>query len=258
MPSFEAIVESHVNTLMTRRRLKEQARKEHEAAARPPPVPPSITISYAYGSSGSIVAHILSGRLGYQIFDREIIEAISQSTKVQEQIIELLDEGKRSMVSSMTEQLFSQRVIDDKSYVHALVRVVRSISLIDPVIFIGRGACHILRGTGAFNVRITAPFEDRVIRIVDKDAVTRETAADRVKEQDQMRRKFIKSHFNRDIDDPTAYDLVANTSRIPPLVTANLIRSLYARNASGNNASAGDATRGNASSSDEALSASAT
>jgi cytidylate kinase len=209
------------------------------------------------------VAHILSSRLGYQIFDREIIEAISRSTKVQEQIIELLDEGKRSMVASMTEQLFSQRVIDDKSYAHTLARVVRSISLIDPVIFIGRGACHILRGTGAFNVRITAVFEDRVTRVVEKDAVTRETAADRVKEQDLMRRKFIKSHFNRDIDDPTAYDLVANTSRIPPLVTANLIRSLYAHGAHAHgacarNTAAGNAATGDASRGDETLSASAT
>jgi len=229
MPSFEAIVESHVKRWVTRRRLREKAREEREQGAESVAVPPPVTVSYAYGSGGDAVCETVSRTLNHQLFDREIIEAISRNTKVQSQLIELLDEGKRKLIDSLAEQLFSRRVIDDMSYLHALTRVVRSIAILDPALFVGRGACHILKDAAAFHARITAPFDVRVGRIMETEGLPRVKAKEKTASQDEARRRFIKKNFNRDIDDPTAYDVTINTARIPPSLAAKQILLLYRR-----------------------------
>ncbi len=231
MPTYEAIVESHVRRWITRRRLREQVRREHEKETTPPVIPPTITVSYAYGGGGAKIAEDLSKILGFQLFDREIIEEISRNTKVPTQIIELLDEGKQELVTSLIEQMFTKRVMDDMSYVHSLARVVRSISLLEPAIFIGRGACHILRETDGFHVRFEASFDDRVKRIIEIENLPESKAKKEVVMQDQMRHRFIKTHFNRDIQDPTAYHIIINTSRIPPEEATDLVLSLYRKKA---------------------------
>jgi|GEM_PF-518038 len=227
MSSFEAVVESHIKRWVTRRQLREQVQREHDRAQDPIVLPPPLTLSHADGSGGHEIAAAVCQRAGLQLLDREIIEAISQSIRVQSQIIELLDEGRQNMVTSLVDQLFSRRVIDDMSYAHALARVVRSISLLEPSLFIGRGACHILRETNGFHVRIVAALEGRVRRIVEREEHPVEDAENRVKQQDLQRRRFIKSHFNRDIDDPLAYHVVLNTSRIALAEATEIIVDLY-------------------------------
>ncbi len=227
MPTLEAVVESHVQRWLTQRRLKELARREMESQAELQSLPPPITISYSHGSGGDEIAETVSQALGHQLFDREIVEAISRSTNIQTQIITLLDKGGQNLVKSLTDQLFSNRVMDDMSYTHTLIRIIRTISLIEPAVFIGRGACHILKDSDAFHVRIVADLAERIQRIVGMEGVTESEALDQIKSDDQMRKRFIRSNFNRDIDDPTAYHLAINTSRIPWLHASDLILSLY-------------------------------
>jgi len=227
MPTFETVVESHVQRWLTGRRLRDQARKEFEQRAEPRPVPPSITISYAQGSGGDEIAETLCESLGFQLYDREVVDAISQSTNVQSQLIEFLDQGGQNFISAFTEQLFNNRIIDDRGYTHTLARIVRTLSLLEPAVFIGRGACHILRETEAFHVRVTAEYDDRIRRTMEREGGMEAEAAGKVQADDLRRRGFIRNHFNRDINDPTAYDLVINTSGISWLDAADLILSLY-------------------------------
>jgi cytidylate kinase len=227
MSSFEAVVESHVKRWITGERLVRRIHREREKMTKTLPSPPSLTLSCAYGSGGEAVAQRLSQALGYQIFDKEIMEAVSSSAKATTRIIEALDAGNRKEIASLVDQLFSRRVITDTSYFRSLVKVVRFIAHLGPAIFIGRGACHILRDTGSFNLRICAAFEDRVTRIMVEEGVSEMEAERKVAEQDRMHRGFIKGHFDRDINDPTGYHLTVNTSCIPPARTSDFVQNLY-------------------------------
>jgi cytidylate kinase len=51
----------------------------------------------------------------------------------------------------------------------------------------------------------------------------------RLDKWDQERRKFIKRHFDKDIDDPVHYDLVINTSYIDLDGAMELIITAYHR-----------------------------
>lgn len=227
MTSFEAIVESHIQRWLTRHRLNLQVQEERVRASVPQPVPPSITVSFAHGSGADQIIQRVSRLLDYQVLDREILDAICESTPIQRRIMESLDRGDRRVVPSMMEQIFSKRFIDDNSYLNTLVRVVRFLSMLGPMIFIGRGACHILRETGALHVRIIAERSDRVERIGSGKEAGRGEAEKVIEEDDSRRRRFIENYFGKDIDDPTAYHLIINSSRVAPPIAADLIVDLY-------------------------------
>ena len=53
----------------------------------------------------------------------------------------------------------------------------------------------------------------------------RNQAEAHVDRQDEARRRFVRSNFDSDLDDPHAYDLVINTDRLAPATAAQLIVS---------------------------------
>jgi cytidylate kinase len=81
-------------------------------------------------------------------------------------------------------------------------------------IFVGRAAHLLTRSLpGGLHVRLVAPKEARIRRLAAQQGCDAEQAAAQVERTDQARRKFVKSHFGREIDDPHTYDLIINTDR---------------------------------------------
>ena len=94
------------------------------------------------------------------------------------------------------------------------------------VIFAGRGAHIITRGLpGGLHVRLVASLESRTRRMSELLQCQPEAAAEHVAKTDQARRRFLRSNFDKDIEDPHLYDLVLNTDRITPDEAARLILS---------------------------------
>jgi len=228
MPSFEAIVASHIQRWSTWSQLRQQAGREKDRETKAHPVPPSITFSTAHASGAEEIIEQVAAKLGYQVLDREILQAICQSTPIQRRILEALDKGDRTVVPSMPEQIFTRHFIDDTSYLNTLIRVVRFIALLGPAIFIGRGAGFILQDPNALNIRIVADSADRVERLLRKKGGKEPAVAEKIiEEEDRVRRRFIATYFKRDIDDATAYHLVINTSKVPAATAGALVLSLY-------------------------------
>jgi cytidylate kinase len=227
MTAHEALVESHISRWLTRSQLSIQAQKEQAKEAGPHPIPPSITFSIAYGSGADEVVERVAGKLGYQVLDREIIDGICQSTPIQRRIIEALDKADSSVVPSMPEQIFTRHFIDDTSYLTTLIRVMRFISALGPMIFIGRGACHVLREMKALNVRIIADYADRVDEVMAADGLERGEVEAKIDAEDEMRERFIRNYFKKEIDDPTAYHMVLNRSRLTVDLCADMVVRAY-------------------------------
>ena len=83
------------------------------------------------------------------------------------------------------------------------------------IVFVGR-ASHLLTQSlpGGFHVRLVAGKETRIRRLMELQHVGEGEARSIIERTDLGRRRFVKSHFGRDIDDPHTYDLVINTDRI--------------------------------------------
>lgn len=92
------------------------------------------------------------------------------------------------------------------------------------VVIWGRGAQIVLADqVGVFHVRVVAPFELRVRRIMERDRLSYEESAEVVKRYDQQRRTMIEAIYHKDRADWGLYDLVINTAHIANDTAANLI-----------------------------------
>jgi len=221
---YNAIVESLITRGVTNRQIAKQARREMDSSGdEQHPISPPLTISGAYGSHTLKIGDKVSQKLSYHLFDREILIDICNDTKVQAEIIEALDQCNYKNIASLTDQLFNKRVLTNDSYRLILTRIIRSLVMLEPACFIGRGARHILREMDSFNIRIVASMDDRIHTIMKRTGVEQKTAYDMILRQDDNRRNFIRTHFNWDINDTTAYHLVLNTSCISVSDSIDLI-----------------------------------
>jgi len=93
------------------------------------------------------------------------------------------------------------------------------------VIFVGRAA-HLLTWSlpGGFHVRLVANKETRILRMMDLQHCSRDAAREAIEATDLARRRYVKTNFGSDIDDPHTYDLVINTDRLSPEAVAGLVR----------------------------------
>ena len=90
-------------------------------------------------------------------------------------------------------------------------------------VFVGRGAQHFLPAERGVSVFLVAPLTMRIARIQDVRGCSEAEARRYIRDTDQTRRDLIKSHFNREIDDPHLYDLVINRTQIDSDAAAELV-----------------------------------
>jgi cytidylate kinase len=93
-----------------------------------------------------------------------------------------------------------------------------------PAVIVGHGAQCILHGNpGVLHVLAHASVAVRVERVRDHFHLDEKAAAERVRQSDADRRRYIREHFDRDWLDPTLYHLSIDTGRFGVEGAAELI-----------------------------------
>lgn len=208
MSSIDAII----NRQLLRWELERKQLEAQEAPAQKTPPMPVVTISRQTGSRGSYFASRLATSLKYQHLHRDVIDRIAESSGYRARIVESLDEKHRNELELMIESLLTGKSVDHYDYVKHLHRIVLSMAQLGGVILVGRGGNFILGLNRGFHIRVIAPIEKRVENIKTYRRVSTGEAEEMVLESDRARREFIRKVFDRDIDDPTAYDMVINSA----------------------------------------------
>jgi len=91
---------------------------------------------------------------------------------------------------------------------------IRRLATRGNVIVVGRGAAIVTASLPRIlHVRLVAPFDFRVQHFAEFYQTTAEKAIHLVRERDAGRRRYVKSYFNADVNDPSHYHLVINTER---------------------------------------------
>jgi hypothetical protein len=206
--------------LVERQMLLKQVR---EAARRRPtekPIPSFkyLTISRRIGSLGDAIAQEVAVSLGWRICDREIVDYIAQKNHVRQSLVSKLDEKAQNMIYDRVQRFLQLPGGDSfgiEEYHEALLKTLTYLAARGESIIVGRGSNFILHDDpNGLHVRITAPNELRTQRLTQRWGVSFGEARRRLRELDDERREFVREHFNADIDDPNAYDLVFDTSRL--------------------------------------------
>lgn len=166
-----------------------------------------ITFSREMGTGAYAVAKELAKKLKYTLVDRVKIEEMASSYGLSADILERVDEKPPSY-----------RTAEDRlqaAYLATMELILMDCARQGNVILYGRGGQDLIKGLkNVLKVRFIAPFEDRVEKFAEREWIDPDFARELIRKSDHQLGGFIHFYFNRNWNDPLAYDLIFNTSRI--------------------------------------------
>lgn len=183
---------------------------------------PYLLISREKGAGGRQVANLIGQSLGWQVFDRQIVDAIADRTHMRQQLVETLDEKTRGGLEEFLRTVLT-RDIGLTDYLTHLRRVLLTLGQQGDVVIVGRGAEHILPVQFGLRVRLVAPLDIRVERIARANGSTPDAAKALIARVDQERKDFIRGQFQKDVRDPMNYDLMINTGALTAERTTEIV-----------------------------------
>ncbi len=164
-----------------------------------------ITISRQAGSRGARIARGLAKELGWEFADKSTINRVIR----QYGLVRLND--LYNELPSLGD-LFSDNAA---LTIEMMNETIAAIAARSNVVILGRGAFAVLKGVpDVLNVFVEAPLEARVARIAKRDGTDLETAEERVKADDKLRRKFTRRYYGANWSKHENYDLVVDTGEI--------------------------------------------
>jgi cytidylate kinase len=194
--------------------VKKWERMYSQAERQAEPRLPTITLSMEPGSGGSIVAQKIADRLDFDLFNREIVEAIAKSSEIRETVIASLEKDRLSGMEDFIASLVKDYYIHPDLYLEHLLKVINTIAKHGRAVIVGRGANFILPAHEIFAVRVIAPLEIRIRNVALNYKVAEEEAKRRVIRRESRRKAFVRHSFNADISDPLHYDMIINTAKM--------------------------------------------
>lgn len=176
-----------------------------------------LTISREFRSGGREVGAAVAEKLAYQYVGKErILEDMGKVGDRWRKMVFELDEAAPT--------LWERYDMQYRGFIALIESAVYEYALKDRTVIIGRGGNFLLEGIPhVLRVRLTAPLETRIGRVIAKDGVDRKTAERLIQRIDRARAGYIRAHFGKEWHDVEHYDVVFNTEKQPFEEIADLL-----------------------------------
>ena len=166
-----------------------------------------ITVSRQLGSWGTEIAREAANRLNYALVEKEQIGRMLVGYGFPESEVEKFDEKRAPLWDYLS--------IKRTKFLHLIRAVIFGFASKDNAVIVGRGGQVLLKDLpGTLHVRIIAPFEVRVRRLIESEGVEEKHAAEILRRSDSDSFGYIQSFFHVDWNDPTLYDLLINSAKV--------------------------------------------
>jgi cytidylate kinase len=194
----------------------------------PPPLrtgPSALTIALSReaGARGGTIARRVGRKLGWQVYDQELLEYMAQEAIVSQGVLDAPPATPADWAEARMQQLIRDHALSDHPTIVNLARVVLALGAQGQAVLIGRGASCILPRETTLNVRVIAPLHERIAYMGQWLRLTVEEATERVRLRDERRTEFVVNNFHRDPSDIHQYDVILNSSLLGEDVCAELI-----------------------------------
>lgn len=183
----------------------------------------AVAVSREAGAPGVEIAEEVGHELGWPVYDRQILEMISERVGLRTALLESLDEHSPNWLIKALGGFGHSVESRWGAFLHQLVQVLAALGEQGHSIIVGRGAAALLPPEKALRVRVVADLKDRVERSAQRFHLTPDEATERVRRVDAERRTFVREHFHKDVDDPHNFDVVVNASRLSAHECAALV-----------------------------------
>jgi cytidylate kinase len=197
-----------------------------------PAARPFITLSREVCAGATTLGRSLLPRLdaefgeeGQQwiLLDKDLLSYALARNELPEQLARYLPEDRVSEIDAVIGEIVglhpSLWELEQK-----IARTIVQLAEVGRFIFVGRAAHLLTRALpSGLHVRLVAAKDARIRRLMELQGCAASEANALIERTDNGRRRYVKAHYGRDIDDPHGYDLVINTDRISPGTAANLV-----------------------------------
>ena len=193
---------------------------------------PFVTISRETGAGATTLGQQLVLRLnqelgdsdhGWVFLDKDLLTQALLHHQLPARLAEFLPEDRIAETKAVIGELVglhpSLWQLEQK-----ISEAILQLAHVGRVIFAGRAANLITRALPAgLHVRLVASLETRIHRVAAALHCDAAAAFSHIEKTDLARRRFVRSHFDHELEDPHLYDLVINTERVTPGATARLV-----------------------------------
>ena len=165
-----------------------------------------ITISREAGSGGFQIAKSVAESLGYALVDKFTTESIFRQYGL----------TRFDDVYSSAPSILDLLNADNLLLVSMANEIVEAVAKRGNVVILGRAGFAVLSGLAdVLHVRIQAPFSERVQRVMEREGVADvDAAVERVKQDDEVHRKYMSRFYNKQWDEPSNFNLVLDTGSL--------------------------------------------
>lgn len=182
-----------------------------------------LTISHQYGSGGSRIARELGRRLGWTVWEKEIVRKIASQYKVSEEYVEAKDERVDSFIERMVglfglggfESAYEVPPplwLNDAQLMRMTKGLIEEVAKEGRAIFVGRGGNHILaKHPRVLHVFLFAPLPIRIERVMQMEGMTHAAAEQRIAGVDKIRTDYVHTFYHAEWRDPSTYNLLIDT-----------------------------------------------
>jgi cytidylate kinase len=170
-----------------------------------------LTLAREVGSGDTGFARTLADRLGLKVYDRELLEQEAVRLGVSEAELEKVDERPSGIFQRFRPGSLHHR------YCEAMGKLLNDLAARGNVLLVGRGGSRFLRDQpGAFHVRLVAPPEVRLRRVMEYRWLREEPARQLIAASDEQRRRFYEGCFGAEWTNPLEYHVTINSGRLGP------------------------------------------
>lgn len=163
-----------------------------------------------FGSGGSEIAARVSGALGWELLDNEVVDAVARRLGADPAEVAAREERVPSLVERLarTMALSSQDWVapvtdaplppSEDRVVEMTRRVVEEAVARGPAVVVGRGAQSMLAAReDALHVFCYAPRAALIRRTMEREDIAEPQAAKLVEETNRQREEYVRRHWNR-------------------------------------------------------------
>ena len=192
---------------------------------------PAITISRMAGAGGHTVASHLAeylqthipGPCEWTVFDRNLVEKILEEHHHRKGIATFLQESHKTMFADAIEETLGLHPGSWTLVEHTKATILK-LARMGNVIIVGRGANVVTRKLpNTFHVRLVGSAGKRLKLLQKLHNLDEKAALHFLKKEDEARRRYLKDHFDKEIDDPMLYHIIINIDLVPLEEAARMI-----------------------------------
>ena len=220
-PNLDKIVGKHLQIWETRREVA--ARRDREAVGATSALGPYLSISRLPYCQGDEVAARCADKLGWELFDRAIVDHIARDAKVLAKFVDSLDERCRSTLDDLIQTTLDSTSLGNQGYLRHLKRVLMTVALHGNAVILGRGANFFLPPAAGLRVLVTAPAARRLALLGQAQGLPPAEATRELRRLDLQRRDFLRTHFLASGQELDHYDLIINMEQMDVEAGATLI-----------------------------------